>query len=277
MSVPPGSRVTLFGAGGPVGVMATRALRDTYRLRLTEVWPLADLAAEGRPQSPGAPLPEPLPAPHEESVVDVFDYAQVLDASRGAQALINCTVVRHDTAGAFRVNVAGAYHVAKAAVELGIRRIIHTGPQLVMTAPPVDYADDFNVPDDVPPRGSSHRYSLSKYLSEELTRVFAEAHGLEVACFTYCQFRPADWSEDADGSGVFHFTTAWEDTGAPFLKALQAPSSAFERPYERFHITSRLPQGKFGHLGKAKRLLDWEPEHDFSRLYRRPGAGTPQG
>ncbi len=121
-------KVAIFGSGGPVGAAAAAALRDDYLLRLTDLRPIAEIAAEHQPQSPGAPLPEVLPAPHECRVVDVTDYEQVLDAARGMDALINCTVIRREIAAAFQVNLIGAYHVAKAAVELGIRRIIHTGP-----------------------------------------------------------------------------------------------------------------------------------------------------
>src|SRR5438045_9123780 len=87
-------KVAIFGAGGPVGAAAARALKEHYTLRLTDVRPIAAIAAEGKPQSPGAPLPEALPAPHECRVVDVTDYAQVRDAAEGMDALINATVVR---------------------------------------------------------------------------------------------------------------------------------------------------------------------------------------
>jgi nucleoside-diphosphate-sugar epimerase len=265
-------KVAIFGAGGPVGAAASRALRDHYVLRATDIRPLAEIIAEGKPQSPGAPLPETLDSPHEMRQVDVTDYSQVLEAAREMDALVNCTVVRPDSALAFHVNLIGAYHVARAAVEAGITRIVHTGPQLVLSHYPADYFHDFDVVDDVPPRPGSGLYGLTKYLGGEAMRVFAERHGLEVAEFVYCAFRPADRPEDADGSGVFCFTTAWEDTGEPFLHALRAPSSAFERPLERFHITSRLPHGKFGGSGKAERLLAWSPRHDFARLWQRPGS-----
>src|ERR1041385_770999 len=121
-------KVAIFGAGGPVAAAAAAALQEHYTLRLTDVRPLAEIAAEGKPQSPGAPLPAVLPPPHECQVVDVADYDQVLEAARGMDALINCTVLRHELVPAFQVNLIGAYHVAKAAVEHGIRRIIHTGP-----------------------------------------------------------------------------------------------------------------------------------------------------
>src|SRR4051794_13589957 len=143
-------KVAIFGAGGPVGAAAAQALRDHYTLRLTDLRPLAEIAAEGKPQSPGAPLPEVLPPPHECRVVDVGDYQQVLDAARGMGALVNCTVVRPDRVAAFHVNLIGAYHVARAAVEHGITRIVHTGPQLVCADHRADYFHDFDVMDDVP-------------------------------------------------------------------------------------------------------------------------------
>src|SRR5947208_14755542 len=115
--------VAIFGAGGPVGAVAARTLREHYTLRLTDVRPIAEIAAEGKPQSPGAPLPEVLPPPHECRVVDVTDYAQVLEAARGMDALVNCTVVRSELGPAFGVNLVGAYNVVRAAVECGIRRI----------------------------------------------------------------------------------------------------------------------------------------------------------
>src|SRR5438105_1901928 len=76
-------KIAIFGAGGPVGAAAARSLRDHYTLRLTDVRPIAEIAADGKPQSPGAPLPEALPPPHECRVVDVSDYAQVLEADCG--------------------------------------------------------------------------------------------------------------------------------------------------------------------------------------------------
>ena len=269
-------KVAIFGAGGPVGATAVRALRDHYTLRAADIRSLSDIIAEGKPQSPGAPLPEMLDPPHEMCVVDVTDYAQVLEAAQGMDALVNCTVVRPDPTLAFHVNLLGAYNVARAAVEVGITRIVHTGPQLVLNNFAADYFHDFDVVDDVPERPGSGLYSLTKYLGGEVMRVFAERHGLEVAEFVYCAFRPAEAPTDAPGSGLFCFTTAWEDTGEPFLYALRAPSSAFERPLERFQITSRLPHGKFGTSGKARRLLGWSPQHDFARLWTRPGpdAGT---
>jgi nucleoside-diphosphate-sugar epimerase len=261
--------VAIFGAGGPVGAAAAQALRDQYTLRLTDLRPIAEIAAEGKPQSPGAPLPEVLPPPHECRVVDVTDYDQVLEAARGMDALINATVVRHQLVPAFHVNVIGAYHVAKAAVELGIRRILHTGPWHTYLGHNADYWWDFDVPEDAPLHPGGDLYALTKFLGGEVTRVFAERHGLEVLTFLFCDFVPAD----PDAGGHRHrcppFVVSWEDTGELFRYGLQAPAPP--RPYEPFFITAPMPTGKFPPL-KAKCLLGWEARHPLERLYRRTGS-----
>jgi nucleoside-diphosphate-sugar epimerase len=248
-------KVAIFGAGGPVGAAAARALRDHYTLRLTDIRPIAEIVAEGKPQSRGAPLPELLPAPHECRVVDVADYAQVLDAARGMDALINTTVVRSELRPAFEVSLIGAYHVARAAAELGIRRIIHTGPWHTHLGHNADYWWDFDVPDDAPLHPGGDLYALTKFLGGEVTRVFAERHGLEVLTFLFCGFLPAEaksWRNASCGP----FVVSWEDTGEAFLHGLRAPSPP--RPYEPIFITAPLPHRKFP-THKARRLLSWQP------------------
>ena len=75
-------KVVLFGAGGPVGASAITSLKDHYTLRVTDLRPMTEIAA-APPQSPRAPIPEVLGPPHENRVVDITDYAQVLGCLRG--------------------------------------------------------------------------------------------------------------------------------------------------------------------------------------------------
>lgn len=258
--------VAIFGAGGPVGAAAARALRDRYTLRLTDLQPIAELAAQGKPQSPGAPVPEFLAPPHECLVVDVTDYEQVLGAARGMDALINVTVVRPDLRAAFDVNMVGAYNVAKAAVELGIRRIIHTGPFHTSLDHNADTWSDFGVTDDIPLHPGGDLYAVSKFLGGEITRVFAERCSLEVVTFLYCHFMPADGGDRADGSGCYPFVTSWEDTGEAFLYGLRLRE--LPRPYEPFLICADIPHAKYTPR-KARQVLGWEPTHRFERLWKR--------
>lgn len=263
-------RVALFGAGGPVGAAAAVALRDHYTLRLTDLRDVAEIHAAGRPQSPGAPLPEPLRPEgtrlHECRQVDVTDYGQVLEAARGMDALVNATVVRPDLEAAFRVNMVGAYNVVRAAAELGIRRILHTGPYHTTLGHHGDYWWDSQVPDDVPLHPGGDLYAVSKFLGGEITRVFAERHRLEIYTFLYCHFMPADGGDRADGSGCNPFVTSWEDCGEAFLYGLRAPAPP--RPYEPLFICAEVPHGKY-RTDKAERLLGWKAKHRFERLWKR--------
>ncbi len=262
-------RVAIFGAGGPVGAVATEWLKDHYVLRVTDVRSIAEILAEGRRQSEGAPLPPMLEAPHESLIVDVADYEQVLDAARGMDALVNVTVVRPHQKAAFDVNLVGAYNVAKAAVACGIKRIIHTGPLHTSLNHHADLWWDFDVRDDIPLHPGGDLYAVSKYLGGEVTRIFAEEFGLEVVTFLYCQFLPADGASRADGSGVHPFATSWEDCGEAFLYGLRA--ERLEQPYEPFFICADLPHAKY-RAEKAKRLLGWRARHNFGRLWKRPDA-----
>ena len=117
-------KVLFLGASGLVGPYLTPGLEKDYELRLTDVQDHPD----GRPVER----------------VDVRCYEQV-QAARGMDAIMNFTVVREHPVDSFDVNTAGAWHVMKAAAELGIGKVIHSGPQAV--APPT--ITDFGV-DDAP-------------------------------------------------------------------------------------------------------------------------------
>tara|TARA_Y100000588_G_scaffold342171_1_gene386790 strand:- start:4194 stop:4994 length:801 start_codon:yes stop_codon:yes gene_type:complete len=256
--------VAIFGAGGPVGAAAAEALRTDYTLRLTDLRSIEEIVDEDKPQSPAAPVPVVPEPPHEWRSVDVTDYEQVLATAAGMDALINVTVLRPVLVPAFGVNTIGAYNVMRAAVECGIKRVIHTGPRHTHLDFEGDYFSDFDVPDEAPLHPGSDLYALTKYLGGEIVRVFAERHGIEVITFLYCSFRPADPPDTPDGSGVHPFAIAWEDTGEPFLHALR--TEKLTRAYEVIDICTPLPHGKYG-TDKAERILGWKPRHRFERLY----------
>ena len=125
------------------------ALKGHYALRVTDLRPMTEVAA-APPQSPRAPIPEVLGPPHENRVVDITDYAQVLAACEGMDAAINVSVVRPHPVLAFQVNMVGAYNVAKACVACGIKRLIHTGPFHTSLNHNADYWHDFQVEADIP-------------------------------------------------------------------------------------------------------------------------------
>jgi nucleoside-diphosphate-sugar epimerase len=248
-------KVVVYGAGGPLAAVTTEALAHDHVLRLTDVRPIAEIVAENKPQSVGAPFPRVLGSPHEMTIVDVTDPDQVIEAARGMDAIVNCTVVRPDPVLAFRVNTIGAYNVVRAAVECGIRRVVHTGPQEVTLPYPAGYWYDFDLTSDVPPRPGAQLYILSKYLGHEICRIFAEEHDLEVPTLLFSSF--VDPSGPApEPLGAFAFSISWEDAAQAMRQALRAPS--FPRPLEVMHIVADLPHGKYRN-DKAKELLKWQP------------------
>jgi nucleoside-diphosphate-sugar epimerase len=244
--------VVVFGAGGPLAAATTRVLAPSYRLRLTDLRAIAEIASEAKPQSTGAPLPEVLGPPHEMVQVDVTDLEQVMRACEGMDAIINCTVIRPHPVNAFLVNFLGAYNVMRAAVAHKIRRVVHTGPQLVTNDRPAGYWWDFDVPDDAPPRPSTWLYGHTKYLGQQTVRLFAEAYDLEVPVLLYSSFVNPETARPRDG-GVFAMSISWDDAGHAMRRALETPTL-----------------GKYSNA-KARRLLGWQPRDTLAHLWaRRP-------
>jgi nucleoside-diphosphate-sugar epimerase len=162
----------------------------------------------------------------------------------------------------------GAYNVAKAAADAGVRRLIHTGPFHARMAHHADHWQDHQVPDDVPLHPGDDLYALSKYLGGQITRVFAEASDLDVLTYLFCGFRPGEVQPAERGRGAGPFTVSWEDSGRSFLYGLRAGD--MPQPYEVFFIAADTPDRKYP-VDKARRLLGWEAEDTFEELFWHPG------
>lgn len=256
-------RITMYGAGGPLGAIAATVLAPRYTLRLTDLRPVADLAV-APPQSPGAPVLTELPPPHEHQVVDVVDTGAVMAAAEGADALINCTVLRRDPVGAFNVNVIGALNVVRAAVAHGVRRVVHTGPLLTLLPHPAGYHAEFALHDDLPPRPGDDLYFVSKFLGQEICRIFAEAHDLEVPSLLFCSFVEPSLPP-RNRERFLPFAVSWADSATAVACALEVRS--LPRPFEPFHILADLPHGKYTNA-KARSLLGWQPQDDLADHWR---------
>jgi nucleoside-diphosphate-sugar epimerase len=261
-------RLTLFGGSGPLASAVAPLLAPAYALRLTDVLTPEDGAARIASRWPDAPRPARWGAPHEFRAVDVADGAAVQDAVAGADAVLNCTVVREEVSGAFRVNTLGAYNVLRAALKEGVRRVVHTGPQILSLDHPAGYGADFDVPADAPFRAGANVYFHSKYLGLEITRVFATNHGLEVAALLFSTFvdpeEPAPRRERLGPAAI-----SWADAGTALRRAVELP--ALPSSFELLRILGDLPQGKFSNR-KARRVLDWAPRDSLRHLWQTPDA-----
>jgi nucleoside-diphosphate-sugar epimerase len=262
--LPAPQRILILGAGGPIGAAATEVLAPDHQLRLAGRRSMAEVAA-APPQSEGAPLPRPAAPPHEERSVDIADGDAVLTAAAGVDAIINLAVLRHDPVEAFRVNTLGAWHVMRAAVAHGIRRVVHTGPVLTLGPHPAGYVQDRDIGSDVPPRPADNLYFVSKFFGQEICRIFAEQHGIACPTLLYCGFvDPATAARQ--GRAPHPFTISWEDSGRSLAAAVRVPR--MPAPFEVIHILADSPHDRYRN-DAARRLLNWEPKDRLDRLWHR--------
>ena len=260
-------KLVLYGAGGPVAAAAIAELEQHHTLRLTDLRPPeVPHPRQGDADQAGRWPARPHPKEHEFVAVDVTRPEQVLAAAEGMDAIVNLSVIRPDPVLSFRVNMMGAYHVMQAAVQHGIKRVVHTGPEVIIG----HYWHDFDITVEAPPRPGTGYYLLTKYLGQEVVRSFSETHDLETIALYFHVFQPADAPEPMRSASPF--LVSWEDTGRAFRCAVEAPPMPHR--YEPFIITTDLPQGKFN-AEKAKRLLGWEPRDRFPGHWRRPNPRPP--
>lgn len=263
----PIQRVVIFGAGGPVAATLAQEIAPHTALRLADLRPLADIAAEGIHQFPGAPIAAPFPEPHENRIVDVRDAKQVNAACEGMDAVVNLTVLRHDPVDAFHVNTLGAYHIVRAAVQHRIRRIVQTGPQQITMDDRVGYGWDYDIPGEVPARPGSSLYGHSKYLGQEICRVFADYYDLEIPNLLYTQFLNPDVQKD-----LHPYAVTWQDSARALRAALEVPS--LPAPYSEVNICADIPHGWVS-AQRAREVLHWTAQDDLSHLWQKPKEVIP--
>lgn len=234
-------KVLFLGASGLIGPFLTPGLEQDYELTL------ADVKAH--------------PDGVDVDPVDVTDYAQVLEAARGHDAIMNYTVVRSDADLSFHVNVCGAWNVMRAAAELGIRKVLHSGPEYVR--PYYDHEFDIDNPPNAPGTGW---YSTTKMLSREICRIYARTFGIVTPCYLFNGLGAAP-TKPVKGKDFAPFNIVWEDLQHACRLALEV--KALPDNYEEFNLHSHLGQGKFS-IERAQRLLGYQPTKDWASYYRRP-------
>ena len=176
----PRPRILLLGGNGYLGPHVVRELERDCDLRVTDVVPVS--------------------GPHETMQVDAGDYRQVRAAAEGTDAIVNCSVSRRDRRGAFDVNTRGTWNALRAAVEVGHRRFVNTGPRFTLAGPRY-LTWDFGIVEEIPPHPGTGLYALSKSLGQEICRLFSEQHPIHVLTLIFsrfCEPHPADGPASPD-------------------------------------------------------------------------------
>lgn len=235
----PPTKVLLIGSGGMIAPRLVPFLNEHYDLTLADLDPGDD--------------PRTLR-------VDVTDYGQVHAAAEGMDALSNWTVIRQEVDGAFAVNVIGAWNVMRAAVDHGIRRVLHTGPQCIRG----HYDWDFDV-EDVPRAPGIGQYGLTKLLSYEICRIYARVYGIQIVCYVFNGLH-AGPDKPKTETDVPPMTIVYEDLAVACKLALDLPRVPDD--YHEFNMLSYESHGKYN-VNKARRILGFEPTEDWGRYYRR--------
>lgn len=248
--------VLLLGAHGYLGPHVVAALAPHHHLRITDIKPAPETL---RQQYAG----------HEFMDADITSAGQVLRAAQGMDAIINLAVVRTHPVLAFRVNALGCYHMMQAAIALGIRRVINTGPHFTVAGPSYE-GFEHGISPDVPPHPGTNLYALTKALGHQICLALAERHGVYVQNYLFYSFRGA--AELKPGAGGVPFVVSWRDAAEVFRLGLEIDLAKLPSHCEVFFISGDTPQGKFRN-DKAKRILGFAPKDDVSVLWRRLAAG----
>ena len=170
------------------------------------------------------------------------------------------------TALAFHVNTRGCYHVMRAAVVHGIRRVINTGPHFTVAGPRYQRWDH-GIGPDVPPHPGTGLYPITKSLGQEICRSFTEVHDVHVLEFLFYSLR--DKEQLRAGAGGAPFVVSWTDAGEASRLGLQIDLARLPSKCEVFFIFADVPQAVFLN-DKAKRVLGFAPRDDVSLLWRKP-------
>lgn len=240
-------KVLILGGNGYLGPHVVKALERDHELRVTDIKPPAEKSR------------------HEFQRVDVASWEQVRKAAEGMDAIINLSVLRPDRKLAFDVNTRGCLNMMLAAVEHGIRRVINTGPHLVVCGQPYERFD-FGISPDAPPQPGTHLYGLSKSLGQEICRVYAQHHPIHVQEYLFFSLR--DMATLTPGTDATPFSISWGDAGEVFRLGLAIELAKLPSRCEIFFVFADMPHGQFVN-DKAKQILGFRTKDDLSVLWRK--------
>jgi len=163
--------ILITGAAGGIGTHLRRELAGKYRLRLSDVRPIKDLAKG-------------------ESFLraDITQLADLVRATKGVDAIVH--LGGHSVEGSWDeilpANIVGCYNAFEAARRSGVKRFLFATSNHAVGF----YRRDEVIDDRVMVRPDS-RYGVAKAFGEALGRLYADKYGLEVFCMRIGNVNPA--------------------------------------------------------------------------------------
>ena len=246
----------------------------------------------------GRTLPE---SPQGDFIAaDVRDSDAVRKAVDGTDIIIHLAAMTakpsaKDPLAAYDINVKGTCHLAEAAVQAGVKKIIFASTIAVTGCLSKEFTPDYAPLDENHPCRPSDTYGITKHLAEEVLRAYTRQHNLTTICLRF------NWVQDTRAAGAspggqvtFWSTVDYRDVMQAFVLALKSDITGNEsinissennwfnedsiellrRQYPNIAIADdyfvqNSQRGVFT-ISKARKLLCYQPE------YEREGAGIDQ-
>ena len=154
--------ILMTGAAGRIGTFLRPELAGKYKLRLSDITPIEDLA------------------PGETFVrADISNLPEMLELTKGVDAVVHFggQSGEHDWDHILSANIVGFYNTLEAARLNGVRRfLVATSNHAVGF-----YRCDQTIDHTVYPKPDS-RYGVSKVFNEALASLYADRYGMEMFC-----------------------------------------------------------------------------------------------
>jgi uronate dehydrogenase len=244
-------RLLLTGAAGEIGSVLRPALRGvSEQLRLHDLRPLADAL------------------PDEEVMQGDLSAPGAADATmQGVDCVIHLAGIPRETGGTpeaiLCANVLATHAMFEAARRAGVRRFIFASSNHVIGF----YRADRSVGTDEPPRPDGH-YGLSKVFGEAAGRLYADKHGIEVACLRIGAFRSQPGNARELGAWISH-----RDMAQLARCCVQAPPFHFLVLYG----ISANRRAMWGGDDAARAHIGYRPQDDAEAFADALADKTPPG
>lgn len=229
-------KVLVVGGSGAVGALIVPPLAEVHTLRIFDLRPPQDAALN-------------------YVAGDVTRYDDLVEAMSGMEALAYLAMGNlnwGDISGAvsaFDVNIKGLYLALRAAHEAGITQAVYASTLSI-------YAGDLTqryFPDEELSPDSTELYGFTKRLGEMVCLNAARLSGMNVNALRLCHPMTEDKWLAETVIGVPTIATTANDVARAFEAALEYCGG-----FQAFMISGDY-ENKIMNMGKARRLLGWEP------------------